>query len=1083
MRRARLCTVVLLALLPPVDGAAQQGSFRSSPPFHGESIPLAPQQSAPWSPPSTSLPDKFVDSIELLFEQGFADPRGCDYREIEVGTGSCWSGDGGVVSTRGWVLPASDDARQRFAVCWNGLVYPLVSVGKQRSYADDIREVISADEAARLKFKKEHPDREFHRWRRGVVSEAMAVSHKTPLPIKVLPLLRLGDVRLAEELYTAWHDTDVGEFAKLADDDPYLSLADDWAWVAFDRAVCAHMRGDDQLAIAAAAQLVPAWRAIEATAAQRGFELQQNNGDEEPYYLRYLTPITTLLVDQQRRDAATATEPAGKIEALIADLENVNARQWSQPGGVSLGMDARVRALVDVGNEAIEPLLECLENDTRLTRSVSFHRHFGQHRCLISVQEAAYFALERILKKSFRGPHAGGGYLSVQNAENRRQIASRIRSHLKRFQETPLIEQWYVTLADDSASPDDWLQAAGNIVASASRLGPSGPVRDGDWMVWRSDKSFAGKSLRDRVDPSVSELMAQRLANLSAQAAADSSNSRLVLEIRDFARHFARWDPDVAAPALSNQLRRSITLFNDARERGQSSTRMHYLAELIGVTATLAAHHGDTSVLEDYANWLQDCEPGELNDAVPEAFGPMWRFPREPAIQGAAEWLFGSEESPWNPIIQPGQRYNYVSELFETPLIALRPFREQALRMLEDQQVVGKVVATSETRFNIVQLNWSRGESTYSGDPLALKAGDEREIRLCDVYADELSHLPGSPCFAFYWPIENRDRAIREFSEFFRRYGANYASPNSSSMPARTSTWRDEKPQLVFDQLDAPATPQDVVDGKAIFSLGESRPTRVWELAKYPTPATWVARRSEFQPGAVVNSTSQGQLADRLHIRGCVWQAEEVLEDGGWRRYLGFTTEQRYGNGFRCGGIYKVPAEEVLLGHDDAELKLLLSPSWLVSTPAETRRKILRLGEPLSVTGRLQNQRAVAQPVPATFARPTASGVALLRGVGLHLHHQAATSPSAFEPIGGGEWTEISSIRPAERFDEGARETLQPTAETETFEFDVQEWFPIAKSGRYRLRMTFAPDDTTLPPVRSATIYFTIEDSRQGNEP
>ncbi|MEO0476791.1 MAG: hypothetical protein AAF085_12615, partial [Planctomycetota bacterium] len=90
------------------------------------------------------------------------------------------------------------------------------------------------------------------------------------LPLKILPLMRLGDARLAEELYAVWTATEVGDFSTQADHDPYLPLAGDWTWASFDRAVCAHMRSDDKLALASTELLMPAWRAIEAAAKQRG---------------------------------------------------------------------------------------------------------------------------------------------------------------------------------------------------------------------------------------------------------------------------------------------------------------------------------------------------------------------------------------------------------------------------------------------------------------------------------------------------------------------------------------------------------------------------------------------------------------------------------------------------------------------------------------------------------------------------------------------------------------------------------------------------------------------------------------------
>jgi len=57
------------------------------------------------------------------FRSGVADPRGCEYRHIKVGVGSCWHGDGGIISTRGWVFPSAAGEAHKFAVCWNGLVF------------------------------------------------------------------------------------------------------------------------------------------------------------------------------------------------------------------------------------------------------------------------------------------------------------------------------------------------------------------------------------------------------------------------------------------------------------------------------------------------------------------------------------------------------------------------------------------------------------------------------------------------------------------------------------------------------------------------------------------------------------------------------------------------------------------------------------------------------------------------------------------------------------------------------------------------------------------------------------------------
>jgi hypothetical protein len=57
-----------------------------------------------------------VKASTMLFEQGLADPRGCDYRAIEIVVGTVAPGDEDVARTRGWVLSATVGGRTRFAV-------------------------------------------------------------------------------------------------------------------------------------------------------------------------------------------------------------------------------------------------------------------------------------------------------------------------------------------------------------------------------------------------------------------------------------------------------------------------------------------------------------------------------------------------------------------------------------------------------------------------------------------------------------------------------------------------------------------------------------------------------------------------------------------------------------------------------------------------------------------------------------------------------------------------------------------------------------------------------------------------------
>jgi hypothetical protein len=89
------------------------------------------------------------------------------------------------------------------------------------------------------------------------------------------------------------------------------------------------------------------------------------------------------------------------VKYLIGQLDEVDARQFMQPGGVPLKGNWRVQALIKIGEPAIPALIECVEKDERLTRSVHYWRDFSRHRTVLSVREAALGVIESILRVSF----------------------------------------------------------------------------------------------------------------------------------------------------------------------------------------------------------------------------------------------------------------------------------------------------------------------------------------------------------------------------------------------------------------------------------------------------------------------------------------------------------------------------------------------------------------------------------------------------------------------------------------------------------------------------------------------------------
>ena len=101
-------------------------------------------QSAPWELSSTNLQPGLQSAVNILFQTGMADPRGCDYREIEVMVGNLGLASGITNTTHGWLLPAASGARTNYAIGWNGLIYPVISVGNPANAEDDARSLIHA---------------------------------------------------------------------------------------------------------------------------------------------------------------------------------------------------------------------------------------------------------------------------------------------------------------------------------------------------------------------------------------------------------------------------------------------------------------------------------------------------------------------------------------------------------------------------------------------------------------------------------------------------------------------------------------------------------------------------------------------------------------------------------------------------------------------------------------------------------------------------------------------------------------------------------------------------------------------------
>ncbi len=693
---------------------------------------------AVWEPPATSLPEKFITATGTLFDQGLADPRDGEYRQIEVVVGSVWGGSG-VCKIHGWVLPnKSPNQSERFGIAWNGLIYPLVSVGEPADMNDDVLKLIKQDEDLRARYKLERPGHAFRRLH-AAIAESSSVSHETLLPLKASLLLRLGHIDLAEKVWSAWS-------AGTQDDDPYLILSTHWVWALFDRAVTAHMRGDHRLSLQSARSL-PAERTRFA----------------------FLKPLTQLLADEERRvrDKADARKqaveetlriqnPRDRTDALIQHLDEVVALQTGQPGGVDLSESEIVKALIAQGEAAVEPLLNVIENDTRLTRSVSFGRDFHFDRHLIGVHEAAYAALVHILKTSnFITSGSQWETMREGSLDKRRALAAQIRQYLKEYGGLSLEERWYRILSNDDASADQWLEAVEFIVQS-------------------------GEALRIKANPTVSELLIRRMRDL-AQRGGHESSQLAMQKVVTLALALGTWD----GRANNIELRRLMSTLVEQHAK-DASKRSYLIGQIVSLTLK-RSELDDNQALTEYAAWLQTVRPADTEYSTVLLFEPALRYPNAPDVARAIDWMFSNVSSPWVPLIpRKVDYYNIDTAKLIEQLLNFAAFREQVLKNLEDQTVVGTLVprpASPDDKYDLTVENNIAAVVAGSPNTIATVVSigksdanaprpplQPRTFRVCDVYAWKLRGYEGAPRIEVYWTEPERDAAVAEFVTFLRTH-------------------------------------------------------------------------------------------------------------------------------------------------------------------------------------------------------------------------------------------------------------------------------------------------------------------------
>ena len=396
--------------------------------------------------PAPALTDDDKKKLEALLVDTVVDPKGCQRVAVTINVRTVWTGSEPAL-VEGWL--------KEDAVAKSKVIY--FSDGSTMAVKPDL-EVKPVDFLAYCKQRYSPPkaadskEDQFEDRFKHMHMNALGIADDANLALAAW-LYRLGEESLAAHALAA---AKPGERER--DQDPRDGLRRNYAWSLYAKLVHAYMVRADEEALAAGELLLKRFpehtkEGRYSQAAQIVADLQRRKAKETFGKQPEANPP---------KDFAQWTAEK-QIAYWIEQLDEVDARQDGQPGGISFTDDARIIALIKLGDAAVPALIDVLDQDKRLTRSVHFWRDFADSRTVIGVPEAAMTALMSIMRVRAFDPVSTGDNFTARGEEHKKSTAEKLREYWNNYGKLPFDERMMKVLTDPKTSTEAKCEAAHNL--------------------------------------------------------------------------------------------------------------------------------------------------------------------------------------------------------------------------------------------------------------------------------------------------------------------------------------------------------------------------------------------------------------------------------------------------------------------------------------------------------------------------------------------------------------------------------------------------------------------------------------------